>query len=189
MKKTKKPLVMAVSLALVAALGAGATYAWLTDKTDEVKNTFTVGNVDIELAETNTDGNSALENAYKMVPGQDIVKDPKVTVKANSEACWVFVKVTEGNDLDKFITYGTAAGWTALSGQDGVYYREQAATTTDVTYSVLLGDKVTVNGTVTKADMDALTDGTLPTLSFKAYAIQQAGFNTAADAWTELNRA
>ena len=94
----------------------GGTLAWLTDQTDEVKNTFTVGDINIGLTETTAD--------YKMVPGNTIAKDPTVTVKANSEACWLFVQVTESTDLKDFITYAIAEGWTALPGVDGVYYRE-----------------------------------------------------------------
>ena len=41
--------------------------------------------------------------------------------------------------------------------------------------------------TVTKADMDALTEETYPTLSFIAYAIQQANLASAADAWAALH--
>ena len=87
----------------------------MADRSDrEVKNTFTVGDINIGLTETTTD--------YKMVPGNTIAKDPTVTVKAESEACWLFVKVTESENLDTFITYAIAEGWTKL--QDGVYYRE-----------------------------------------------------------------
>ena len=48
----KKSLItMLVAIVLVAAVGVGATLAFLTDSTKEKVNTFTVGNVDIELTE------------------------------------------------------------------------------------------------------------------------------------------
>ncbi len=50
-----------------------------------------------------------------------------------------------------------------------------------------VANKVLVNDTVTKEMMDALTEVTLPTLTFTAYAIQQANIDTAAAAWTALN--
>ncbi|MBS6457766.1 MAG: hypothetical protein KH544_07255 [Firmicutes bacterium] len=55
--------------------------AYLTSKTQVITNTFTVGNINIELTETKPENQQA-----KIIPGVDIVKDPKVTVKANSEA-------------------------------------------------------------------------------------------------------
>ena len=151
--------------------------AWLTDQTAEVKNTFTVGDINIGLTETTTD--------YKMVPGNTIAKDPTVTVKANSEACWLFVKVTESANLDDFITYAIATGWTELEA--GVYYREVPASAADQTFSVLAGDAVTVKSDVTRAMLEtAKTDA--PTLTFKAYAIQKDHFATADAAWAEVSK-
>lgn len=180
----KKKITLLLSLALAVAIGIGGTLAWLTAKTEEVKNTFTVGNINITLTEE-AGGNT---KEFKMVPGQTITKDPKVTVKAGSEACWLFVKIEESANLDNFISYAVADGWTALTGVDGVYYRAVDATTTDMVYPVLTGNQVTVENDVTKAMMDNLTADTYPTLTFTAYAIQQAGFNDAAAAWTEASK-
>lgn len=175
----KKTLALVLALTLLVAGVVGGTLAWLTDRTAEVKNTFTVGDINIGLTETTTD--------YKMVPGNTIAKDPTVTVKANSEACWLFVQVTESENLDTFITYAIAEGWTALPGVDGVYYREVPASNADQTFSVLKGDAVTVKDTVTKEMLTA--DGfTNPTLTFKAYAIQKDHFTTAAAAWAEVSK-
>lgn len=44
-KKVRNRILLAVSAVLLACLSVGATLAYLTDTTDEVKNTFTVGNV------------------------------------------------------------------------------------------------------------------------------------------------
>ena len=95
----KKTLALVLALTLLVAGVVGGTLAWLTDQTAEVKNTFTVGDINIGLTETTTD--------YKMVPGNTIAKDPTVTVKANSEACWLFVKVTESTNLRTSSTYAT----------------------------------------------------------------------------------
>ena len=175
----KKTLALVLALTLLVAGVVGGTLAWLTDQTDEVKNTFTVGDINIGLTETTTD--------YKMVPGNTIAKDPTVTVKANSEACWLFVKVTESTDLKDFITYAIAEGWTALPGVDGVYYREVPASAADQTFSVLADDAVTVKSDVTRTMLEtAKTDA--PTLTFKAYAIQKDHFATADAAWTEVSK-
>lgn len=178
----KKKLTMVAALVLVFALGVTGTLAYLTAKTNSITNTFTVGNVKIELKESKSD--------FKMVPGNTIDKDPKVTVKAASEACWLFVKVVGSNDLVNYIDYSVDTSyWTALDASEcpGVYYIDQSAVTADKTYSVLTGDKVKVLDTVDQDAMDKVTDGTATTtLTFTAYAIQKAGFDTAADAWTKL---
>lgn len=175
----KKTLALVLALTLLVAGIVGGTLAWLTDQTAEVKNTFTVGDINIGLTETTAD--------YKMVPGNTIAKDPTVTVKANSEACWLFVKITESTDLKDFITYAIAEGWTALPGVDGVYYREVPASAADQTFSVLAGDAVTVKSDVTRTMLEtAKTDA--PTLTFKAYAIQKDHFATADAAWAEVSK-
>ena len=185
----KKTFVIALCLALVVAFAAGGAIAWLTDTTDPVTNTFTVGNIDITLAETTTD--------YKMIPGNTIAKDPKVTVKAGSEACWLFVKIEESDNLDTYISYTVATGWTQGDGTDipaNVYYRSVDAVTADTDYAVLADNKVTVKDTVTKADMDTITatppttsaPTIAPTLTFTAYAVQAAGSSTAAEAWAKI---
>ena len=137
-----------------------------------------VGDINIGLTETTAD--------YKMVPGNTIAKDPTVTVKANSEACWLFVQVTKSENLDTFITYAIAEGWTALSDVDGVYYREVPASAADQTFSVLAGNAVTVKSDVTRTMLEtAKTDA--PTLTFQAYAVQKDNVASASDAWAKVN--
>lgn len=174
----KKGRIIALCMALACCIGLGATFAWLTDHTDPVQNTFTVGNIDIDLDETTGD--------YKMVPATQIAKDPTVTVQAGSEPCWLFVKVEESSNFDSFLTYAIAAGWTQLNGAPGVYYREVAASTADQRFGVLANDQVMVKDAVTKAMLDALTQQTYPTLTFTAYAVQKAGNTTATDAWAKV---
>ena len=168
-------------LALVLVIGcvAGGTVAWLVAKTDTVVNTFTYGNINIALAET-TGTN------YKVIPGTVIEKDPKVTVKAGSEACWLFVKVEEsGTFVADKVTYAIDNGWTPLEGEKGVYYREVAAVTADTDFSVLEGNKITVKDTLTKGDIKDIA-ATNPTLKITAYAVQQENIADAATAWSKI---
>lgn len=169
---------VAILLALVLAIGCavGGTLAWLISQTNPVVNTFTYGDININLAETTgTD--------YKIIPGVNISKDPKVTVKANSEACWLFVKV-EKNDWNDKVTYEIADGWTALTDHTGVYYRAVDAVTADTSFDVLKENQVTVSDTLTKEDIKGIT--TNPTLTFTAYAVQKDGSTNAADAWAKI---
>ena len=178
MKNKKKIIAVLVTLVLVVGIAVAGTLAFLTDTTTEIKNTFTVGKVDIDLKETKPEGQTA-----KMIPGSTIEKDPKVSVLAGSEDCWLFVKITAANGADDFLDYTAAEGWTALEGQTGVYYRQ--ATAGDE-FSVLAGDAVTVKGTVTSAMMESVVEGSEPTLTFKAYAVQKDNVAAAAAAWAEV---
>lgn len=165
---------------VVLAASIGGTVAWLTDKTSTITNTFTAGDINITLAETTTN--------YKMVPGVDIAKDPKVTVTEGSEDCYLFMKIEESTNakFGDFMTYEIADGWTALTGVDGVYYRTVLATNTVKAFDVLKENKVTVKENVTKQMMKDLTEATRPTLSFTAYAVQMAGSADAAAAWAKV---
>ena len=171
----KKIAISIVAVALVLCCAIGGTLAWLTDKTGPVVNTFTVGDINIELKETTTD--------YKMVPGNTIAKDPKVTVKANSEDCYLFVKVTKSGNFDQFLTYEMADGWTQYEGTTDVWYRTVPASNANQEFEVLKDSKVTVKGTVTK-EMMTSSDFTNPTLTFKAAAVQTANL-TLAQAYAE----
>ena len=186
MKKFLKPLaVLACTVALVAGTVA-ATLAFLTDKTNSITNTFVAGDISITLTET------AVEE-FKMVPGTDIAKDPKVTVEAGSEACWLFVKLDKSANFGTYLTYTIADGWTPLAGVNDVYYRQVAAVEKDAdeepSFSVLAGDKVTALD-ATKEQYNSIA-ANKPTLSVTAYAIQYAGFapengKTVTDAWNAI---
>lgn len=182
----KKSLALVLALAMIVVCVVGGTLAWLIDKTDPVTNTFTYGDIDITLAETTG-------TSYKMIPGYTIDKNPKVTVLAGSEKCFLFVKVDKSANFDKFMTYTIATDWTALTGVDGVYYRIVDASATNQEFGVLKDDQVIVKDNVTKADMDGLKANvaTQPTLTFTAYACQYNSSNgthfDAADAWAKVN--
>ena len=94
----KKTLITIALTVLAGLCVVGTTLAFLVDKTDPIVNTFTVGNVDIELTETDGNGNNVTGNEYKLIPGHTYTKDPTVTVKKGSEACWLFVKVDPANN-------------------------------------------------------------------------------------------
>ena len=175
--------VLMLALVLVLGCAVGGTVAWLVAKTDPVVNTFTYGDINITLIETKPANQQA-----KIIPGVDIEKDPKVTVKAGSEACWLFVKVEEeGTFVANKVTYSVADGWTQGDDTDipaNVYYREVGAVTADTDFYVLNGNKVTVSNSLTKEDIANITQ---PKLTFTAYAVQKDGMDTAAAAWAAAN--
>lgn len=184
-KRTVSVKAFVAILALVLALGcaAGGTFAWLVATTDTVTNTFTYGDIDIELTETSG-------NNYKIIPGVDLTKNPTVTVKANSEACWLFVKVEDSGVLKaNRITYEIDTAWTKLEGVDNVYYCTVDATgTTPVSHPVLKDNKVIVSSDLTKTEIAEITaKGATNTLKFTAYAVQKDGIDDAATAWGKVS--
>ena len=190
-----KPVALIMALVLLVGGVIGGTVAWLIATPDPVVNTFTYGDINIDLDETDTqlDGdNNPNTNEYEMMPGQSITKDPVVTVKAESEEMWLFVKLEKSSNFDTFMEYTVADGWTALSGVDGVYYQHITAedvATADKQIAVIKDDTVTVKESVTKEQLNALDSGSsenYPTLTVTAYAVQYAGNATADDAWAKV---
>lgn len=78
---TKKKIVsLCLAAVLVVMAIAGATVAYFTD-TKTAENTFTMGNVQIKLDETNVndpEGARVTSNEYNVYPGAVVTKDPIV---------------------------------------------------------------------------------------------------------------
>ncbi|MCI7624665.1 MAG: hypothetical protein MSS54_10265 [Clostridiales bacterium] len=190
----KKGLAMVLALVLLAVCAVSGTLAWLTAKSDTVVNTFTTSDIKVKLEETK--GTTATGGKeFKMIPGYTIGKDPKATVLAGSEECYLFVKLEKSSNFDTYLDYAIADGWTKLDGvADTVYYRVVDGTNNQIgtAYSVLKGDQVTVKGSVTKEQMNALDadDVAKPTLTITAYASQLHKNATetfsASEAWNNI---
>ena len=97
MKNAKKVLALLLCAVLLVGASVAGTLAFLTD-TDDVLNTFTIGNVQIKLDEpvVNPETGKAVEPAerteegnteVRMIPGRPIDKEPTVTVLTDSEDC------------------------------------------------------------------------------------------------------
>jgi len=172
---------------LLAGGAVGGTLAWLMDQTEPLVNTFTISaGIDVSVAETPTDDGDSdpNTNTYTMLPGATITKDPIVTLAANSEDAWIFVKLEKSANFDQFLSFSIADGWTELDGADSVYYRTTQKSDTAQTFGVLKENKVTVKPEVTAAMLNALTDATRPTLAVTAFAVQKQSIGTALEAWT-----
>ena len=197
-----RAFVALLALVLVIGCAAGGTVAWLVATTDSVTNTFTYGDINITL----TENAGGADKQFKIIPGVDIEKDPKVTVKAGSEACWLFVKVEEafwptptetvGENTVRKVNYAIADGWTKLNGTNipaNVYYREVSAedAKNGVSYNVLAGDTTYPNGVVTVSENLTKEEikeiAAQPKLTFTAYAVQKDGIADADTAWTKAN--
>ena len=196
----KKTIALALVLVMAFGVTMGGTFAYLTS-TDEVVNTFTVGNVKITLDETDVDEygveientDPVKGNEYKLIPGHTYMKDPTVHFGAKSEASYLFVKVVNGisaieadtveggyQDIDAQIK---AKGWTALTNVDGVYYKEVPANTTDSAIDYPVFDSFKLADDANIADEQA--DYANAKITITAYAVQADGMEDAADAWTK----
>lgn len=174
----KSVIITLIAVVLIFGCVAGGAVAWLVDQ-DTITNTFTVGDIQLVLSETTGD-------TYNMVPGATLTKDPKLTVKKDSEDCWLFIQITTSNGAEDYLSYTVADGWTQLPGTTGVFYRQQAATLTDVSYFVLSHNTVTVKDSVTQAQMATLTAENYPKLTVTAYAVQYLHFSTPEAAWAQV---
>lgn len=181
-KKTRTILLTVVTSVLLLTAVIGGTMAWLVDKSGPVTNTFTPTTIGVTLTETTG-------NTYQMVPGATIAKDPKVTIKAGSVPCYVFVMINERGSYDyngehetafeSILEYEFADGWEIhpssliTTGQDDDYIIYRAVSADDAaegkTYSILKDNQIKVLSTVTKEELAAVHT---VELEFKAYVIQ-----------------
>lgn len=169
----KKIVASLIVLGSLLTFFVGTTLAYFVSAAKPLVNTFTVGQIQLELTETTgTD--------YALVPGTTVDKDPKITVKSGSEACWLFVQLKKANGVDDYVSYQMSDGWTALG--DGVYYRSVAKTQEDAAYTVLKDNQITIKDTITEEKMSLITS--MPKLTVYAYAVQSDNVATAAEAWT-----
>lgn len=209
MKTRSKALLLTLCAVVLVIATVFGTMAYLTS-TDEVKNTFTVGSVNIKLdeAKANTDG-SLVEgadrvkaNSYKLLPGHTYNKDPMVTVLKDSESSYIkmtvtFTKAAEldaifaptGADLTSIFNGYNSSNWIAKGNTEDTqkntrtyefWYKETVGAPTADVALDALFDSITVPGEITKEQL-ATIEGM--TITVNAYAIQADGFKTEAAAW------
>lgn len=172
MRNAKKTVVV---IALIALMAIPSMMAYFTDTTETKTNTFTVGNVDIELVD-----NFDTDDAANIVAGDVISKN--VTVKnIGASDAYVFIKVEEPTDKlysDIDFSTGDEGAWTPLEGEAGVYY-----------YNTTLAKKGEEATTATSL----FTNVTFPTdlenktgtfdIKVTGYAVQAEEFENATAAW------
>ncbi len=195
--KTKRK---ALTLAFCAMILVGATFlgtlAYLTD-TDQVKNTFTVGQVHIELDEAEVtelgvvDGNDRVKaNKYHLLPGHTYTKDPTIHVDDDSEDCYLFVKVdNQIADIEtgvKIADQMTAIGWKPVEGVANVYVFAKEKKFEKYAVSKCADVEVfksfTIAGETTNEQIEVYAG---KTVTVTAYAVQKDGFEdeTPVDIW------
>ena len=203
-----KIVTILLALALLVCCGIGGTVAWLMDSTEAVTNTFTIGDINLTLVESpyNAANNSYDEpdenvnNSYPLIPGNSYKKDPKVTVLANSEDCYLFVRMEKIGNPDNYLDFTfNDDGWSTYNGEEGVYYREvlkndsvrswdlltASADSDGNTYTIAVKKNIVKKGSSTDTDTIEMPD-TTPKLVFTAYAVQKANLSLE-EAWAQVD--
>ncbi len=203
--KTRTKAVLLASSALLLVTGSVlGTIAFLTD-TEKAVNTFTVGNVSIDLEETDVDGDgNLLENEYHLVPGEEYVKDPTVTVNAGSESAYVRMVMTVYNwsVAKDALAFTTPPSDVLLGGYDSAVWVPNGVTLDSAANTAVfefryyktanglsgetelpaLFETLMIPGTITGEELQALHDGGFQ-MDIEGHAIQAAGFADADAAW------
>jgi len=191
MKKTRLALyiVLIVLLLSSAVATAYAKYA-STPLTDQFNVYVTAGTI----ADFGITGG---ETGLIVTPGTylKLTQNPTVSLAKTSEDCFVFLKVTKSNNVAGIMTVTPdSTVWTALDGEDGVYYRSSTATDNmdalakreyKVFSDATLTQSVWVSPEATKAQIEAITSD--DKITFTAYAVQVTpGIEDPATAWSRL---
>lgn len=213
MKNIKRTLITVLAMLLVCVLSVSATLAYLYAKTATVRNTFSVGNVEITLDEAKVNKYGELlakdgsiwdeskdladrvdTNEYKLISGKDYIKDPTVHVAATSEESYIFIKL-EISDVVSAVLVSDGAnsinkqlednGWFPVEGTTDCYrYKETVdGIAKGKAIDLPIFKKIQVDEEATGDRLVAAKDGTI---AITAYAIQQDGLENHADAWKAL---
>lgn len=207
-----KTLILSLCLVLVVMTAAAGTIAYLTD-TSEVVNTFTIGNIDMDVNESAVDENGQLMdgepttgNNYHLIPGKTYSKDPYVTIMAGSDECYVrmIVKITDAADVlsimgEDFLPQTCVNGWDNTvwipAGMEVVeneivcefrYYTTVDASSSLQEHIVLepLFTELVVPGSLTGEQLAMLTDMQIKVVG---HAIQAATFENDEAAWAAFD--
>lgn len=191
----KKTVALILALVLVFGAAVGGTIAYLTS-TKSVENTFTVGKVEITLDEAqvndmgqpvDNDGKVVEKaaaprvdhNEYKLIPGHTYTKDPTIHVAADSEDCYLFVKIV--NQLGTAAPLNMGEKWSLVNGSTDTYmFAEKVSAEANV---------VVFDGFTFSSDVNAenLPGYNAKTITVTACAVQADGFATAQLAYAAAN--
>ena len=201
----KKIVAVASALSLTAAIAIGGTLAYLTKGTQEVKNTFTYSttaqNIDLDLNEhklsddkVTVTGDVTKTNAYTVLPGVNVEKDPYLTLTTENPS-YIYVEIVNnaGSVVDKiYDNYpgtiefgGVDSAWTELQGVTGpnggkvyVWNDSMTAGTTEEN-NIPVFESITFKNDAPTQDVNAETTN----ISVFGYAIATTGMGDYTQAW------
>lgn len=184
--RTKQALLGLTAIALVGAAGIAGTFAYLSDESGDVVNSFNPNSVAVDLIE-HDGANVSDGNSYDIVPGTTDIKDPQVQADVTLPS-YVFVEINDvvNQEGKKLVDYKVDNAWTQLDGYDNVYYREVDENGDTKYVPVLENNTITYPASLTNEDLATLTDEN-NTLTFKASAIQKEPFDDPVRAYMIAN--
>lgn len=153
--KKRKIISLFMAVALIGAIGVGATLAYFTDS-EEAANVVTMGHVNIDLEEPEFDKIASDKEIKDVVPGQEIDKDPTIMLQSGSERAYVRVKLDitgyedmkdqEGNSYspeDIFTLNISEENW--VKSNDGYYYCQKMLSDQEGENEIKFFDRVLVS--------------------------------------------
>ena len=175
-----------LSLVLVAAVSVGATLAYLSAEDTKVTNTFSFGEIDVEIEEDvptqlpdgakadKPESGKGVVYSY-LTPGMTLPKVPKVSVDAGVKS-YVFIEISGFKDkvmtaTDKTGTSTIDSSWTLYTGTgdgtgNGVYYQIVEANS-EMTFLANAFTEVTISNALTGEE-------TLDPVVIDVFAVQYA---------------
>jgi len=161
-------LVIALVVSMVSAISG--TLAYLTS-TDTETNTFTVGNVKIDLQEPSYDG-----DYQTLLPGVVIEKDPQIFNEGRTDA-WVWMEITVPTDLVEYID------WNETDWDMSAVPRDTTTVVTMKRTTMLVSGgrtepaftKIELPASLTQMP-DSIAENQVVDIVVNAYAIQDANF-------------
>lgn len=184
----KKLVTAIVALTLALSCLVGVTMAWLSVETGPVTNTFTYGDINIELKEHKyvngalTTEEVTANDTYKVIPGGEEDKDPFVRVKKGSEKCYVYVTIENTVKIDNEFVASVdvdTSKWevVATNGNTTLYRYSTVVDATSADQVLQVFTKVSYDGELILKTNIAQVENTKITV--KAYAYQEANVSEA----------
>ena len=190
MTTNKKLVIPVVALSLALLCAIGGTLAFLVAQSNVVTNTFTYGTITLELSENNKADKDGLEFT-NVVPGDELDKDPVITVVEGSETCYVYVLID--NQLGDAATYNIGSAWIKVgeSGTKVLYRYNEIVDATDADKDLEVFTKLNFADDLVKDDVDDLV-GKNVVISAYAHQSEHVDIKTAdtsAIAWAGVTAA
>ena len=179
MNAKKKILAVALAASMAVLAVGGSSLAYFTD-TETADNTFTVGNVDIQLDEPQWNA-SGKEEAQSMYPGEAVKKDPTVINHGQNPAL-VRIKIEWPTDVT--VTYRTdyvddklGDGWELKGGY--FYYNKplNPGAKTDALFDQVVLDIGTQNGNGAVENIKVTAEAVQAQGVFPSYSVLEDGIS------------
>ena len=200
MNTTKKLVIAVVALSIAMVCVVGGTLAFLIAESNTVVNTFTYGEITLTVTETKGEQKENVREFANVIPGSVIEKDPTVTVKADSEDCYVYVMIIDGLYVPsrgkvEFSVNQDAWEQVGKKRDTGTHvytlykYKSVVEKSDDDQILVTVFDEVHFDEALNNDDLNKLRNNAYATITIKAFAHQAEKADEVADnvaiAWFE----